>query len=201
VRPLVLAAAALAVVLSAAPASAQETKTTTVPAELVFHHGNRPGDAGNCSAVVFGKWKDVPNTVSATINYTWRGEPYTKSGTPPWDDTYQWVATYTVEPGYHWIEISTSWRDGPLPSDCSDMIATYMERYSSTATATLTVEIDQEACNAAKRGLTKARARVKARRASLRNAETGAPKRRARARLENAKRIRDRASQRVERVC
>jgi hypothetical protein len=32
----------------------------TVDAEIVFANANHPGDPGNCSSVVFGKWRDVP---------------------------------------------------------------------------------------------------------------------------------------------
>jgi hypothetical protein len=200
-RLLAASAAVLAMALSAMPASAATTKVTTVPAEIVFANGNRPGDAGNCSAVVFGKWRDVPGTISATIEYTWKGAPYTKTGTPPWDDTYEFVATYTVEPGYHWIEISTSWADGPVANDCSGMVETYKQRYSTTAVAKLTVEIDPAKCKAATDRADARRRKVNKLRAQLRSAETAGAKNRLRARLEKAKERRSKAVARMKAAC
>jgi hypothetical protein len=187
--------------LSAMPASAATTKVKTVPAEIVFANGNRPGDAGNCSAIVFGRWRHVPNTISATVEYTWKGEAHSKTGTPPWDDIYEWVATYTVEPGYHWIAISQSWRDGPLPSDCSDMVETARQRYSTTAVAKLTVEIDPAKCKAATDRAKARRRAVNGLRAQLRSAETARAKNRLRARLENAKERRSKAIARMKAAC
>lgn len=32
-------------------------------------HGQRPGDPGDCSALVFVQWADVPGTTNATVFY------------------------------------------------------------------------------------------------------------------------------------
>lgn len=199
-RLLAALCAVLAMALMATPALA-ETKTQTVDAEIVFQNGNRPGDPGNCSAVVFGKWKDVPGTTAATIHYKWKGADYTKSGAPPWDDTYTWVASYTVEPGYHWIEISTSWSDGPVANDCSDAIATYKERYSTEAEAELTVEIDPAKCKAAQKALTKWRGSVNRLKGQLRDATTKRAKKQLNAKLTSAKAKRARAQKRAGQAC
>jgi hypothetical protein len=64
-----------------------------VDGEVVFAYAQRPGDPGNCSAIVFVQWADVPGTVSAEAFYLWRGEEHSKVSEPPFDDTYEWVAT------------------------------------------------------------------------------------------------------------
>ena len=96
--------------LSATTASAA-TEVKTVKGEVVFAYGQRPGDPGNCSAIVFVKWPDQPRTVSATAFYTFKGQERSQVAAPPFNDTYEWVATYTVTPGYHWIQAGKSWKD------------------------------------------------------------------------------------------
>ena len=199
-RLLAVLCAALAVAITA-PAATAATKVKTVPAEIVFKNGNRPGDPGNCSALVFGRWKDVQGTVAATVHYLWRGSEYSKSGEPPWDDTYTWVATYTVDPGYHWLEISTSWADGPRAIDCCSQIETYKERYSVEARAELTVEIDPAKCKAAKKAVTKWRGRVNELKAALNDATTKRAKKRLNAKLTSAKAARSRANKRAGELC
>jgi hypothetical protein len=199
-RLLAVLCAVLAMTLMATTASAA-TKTKTVDAEIVFEKGNRPGDPGNCSSVVFGKWKDVPGTTAATVYYTWRGTEYSVSGEPPWNDTYEWVATYTVEPGYHWLEISTSWSDGPRPNDCSSQVETAKERYSTEGRAELTIEIDPAKCKAAEKAVTKWRGKVTSIKAQLRKAETKRAKRQLNAKLTAAKEKRGRAVKRAGDLC
>jgi hypothetical protein len=191
---------AAALVVPAATASAK-TKVQTVDAEIVFQNGNRPGDEGNCSAVVFGKWKDVPRTVSATVYYTYQGEERSVTGVPPWDDTYEFVATYTVEPGYHWIEISTSWGDGPVANDCSNKVEIYKTRYGTEGRAELTVEIDPAECKAAQKAVTKWRGSVNKLKAELRKATTRKAKKQLNAKLTSAKGKRARAEKRMKAVC
>jgi hypothetical protein len=119
----------------------------------------------------------------------------------PWDDTYTWVATYTVDPGYHWIEISTSWSDGPRPNDCSSQVATAKERYSTQARAELTIEIDPAQCKAAKKAASTWLDKVKSVRAQLRKATTTKAKEKLSAKLTTVKGKRARAVKRVTAVC
>lgn len=199
-RLLAVLSVVLAVACSATAASAA-TKVKTVDAEIVFANANRPGDPGNCSSVVFGRWRDVPRTISATVYYLWRGSEYSKSGAAPWDDTYTWVATYTVEPGYHWIAISTSWSDGPNPNDCSEQVVRAKERYSVAARAELTIEIDPAECKAAKKAAATWVDKVNAVRAQLRKATTAKAKKKLGAKLTTVKGKRARAVKRVAEVC
>jgi hypothetical protein len=185
----------------AAPAAAQETKTQTVPGEVVFATGQRPGKPGNCSAIVFVKWKDVPGTTSATAFYPYRGAETSESLTPPFSDTYDWVATYTVEPGFHWIAVGKSWRDGAKPSDCSDFSAKQKAVYGTVARVELQVPaFDAKACNAAKHTLAARRKAVKKLQKQLHHA-TGNKRKRLKAKVKKAKAKRTKAAARVKKDC
>jgi hypothetical protein len=73
--------------LSATSASAA-TEVKTVKGEVVFAYGQRPGDPGNCSAIVFVKWPDQPRTISARAIYTFNGQERSQVAAPPFNDTY-----------------------------------------------------------------------------------------------------------------
>lgn len=198
---MVVAALALALALPGS-AAAQETKTQTVSAEVVYTNGQRPGDPGNCSAVVFVKWADVPGTTAATAYYMFKGEERSKASTPPFDDTYEWVATYQVDPGFHWIQVGVSWSDGPAANDCSATREKYKTLISTEARVELQVPaVDEKACTAAKRARADRRKAVSKLQKKLRNAEGAKARKRINAKLKQAKTKRDNASARVKEVC
>jgi hypothetical protein len=120
--------------LSATSASAA-TEVKTVKGEVIFAHGQRPTDPGNCSAIVFVQWADQPGTVSAKAFYTWKGKEYSKVAESPFNDTYEWVATYTVPPGQHWIQVGKGWRDGPGVDTCEDAAAQRVHRQGEAQAA------------------------------------------------------------------
>jgi len=155
---------ALFALAAAAPAAASAgTVTKTVPAQYVFVHGQNPADPGNCSAIVFAQWTDVPGTISALARYTglvdaaW-GEQ-TESRPAPFDDTYKWVATYTVPAGSHWIQIGKGWRDGPGVDDCADMSAKQPALYRAPVNVDLTIQ-ESAGCVSAHRKADKATASI-----------------------------------------
>ena len=116
------------------------SKTVVVPARIVIKHGNRPSDPGNCSAVVFAQWKDVPGTTAATVSYVWQGEDHSVSGKAPFPAKFNIVATYRVPEGYRWIVVGYSHADGPTPNDCSQVVSRIKPLYSANgASAELTV--------------------------------------------------------------
>jgi hypothetical protein len=132
VRSIVVVVSLLVMGLSATTASAA-TEVKTVKGEVVFAFGQRPGDHGNCSAIVFVKWPDQPRTVSARAIYTFNGQERSEVAAPPFHDTFAWVATYTVPPGYHWIQVGKSWKDGPLADTCEALSAKQRTRTKLTA--------------------------------------------------------------------
>ncbi len=192
---------ALALAL-AAPAAAQETKVVTVPGEVIYTNAQRPGDPGNCSAVAFVRWADVPGTISARAIYTRQGAEASEFRAAPFDDTYQLVATYTVQPGFHWIAVSRGWSDGPRPNDCSVTREKLKTIVGPPARVELTVPaVDAKACNAAKRNLTAQKKAVKRLQKQLKRASGKKAKKRTRAKLKKAKARRTKAAARVQRDC
>jgi len=135
-----------------APGGPVVANTVVVPATIVFEHGNRKNKPGNCSAVVFAKWKDVPGTTSAMVTYRWKTVDYHVEGSPPFSDQYEWVAKYRVPAGYHWLKVSAGWKDGPTPNDCSSYLPYFKSVYSIKASALLKYERAPE-CDDAVRGL------------------------------------------------
>jgi hypothetical protein len=103
-----------------APTASATTKEKTVKGEVVFAHGQRPGDPGDCSAIVFVKWADVPGTVSARAIYTFNGSERSESLPAPFNDTFKFVADYQVPAGYHWIAVGRSWANGPVANTCEE---------------------------------------------------------------------------------
>lgn len=122
-RFLLLPLALVALLCAAATAAYADTVKVTVPADLIFQYGQDPIDAGHCSALVFVRWADVPGTVSATAFYNMKtsGAPREESvaaAAPAFHDTTNWVLLYQVDPGYHWINVSKGWSDGPVANTC-----------------------------------------------------------------------------------
>lgn len=194
---------ALCVVALALPVASAGAKTVqkTVPGELVFAHAQRPGDPGNCSAVVFVQWTDVPGTTNATAHYVYRGAPGSKAGQAPFDDTYEWVATYTVSPGAHWIQLTVSWADGPIANTCESTSEKQRAVYSGPVTVDLTVTLDPKLCVDAKAKLAARKKAVTALQKRLGDATTQKAKRKLRAKLTKAKAKRTTATTRVTEVC
>jgi hypothetical protein len=161
--------------LAANPAAA-DTKTVTVPATLVFQHGANPDPAhpGNCSALVFAQWASTGQNVTsgtATVKFQSPAGYTTASSAagPLFQDTTQYVRTYTVSPGAHWINVGTSGGDGVEPDDCHALDARHHELFAgAVATIALTVEVDEAVCAKAKaksmarsKSVTKAKTKLK----------------------------------------
>lgn len=196
----ILVVCLLSLALPVASATAK-TVEKTVPGELVFQHGQRPGDPGNCSGVVFAQWKDVPGTVSATAYYVYRGAETSKSAQPPFNDVYEWVATYTVSPGAHWIQLGVSWADGPVVNTCADVNEKQRAVYTGPVRVELTVEIDPKVCKDAQAKLSARRKVVTTVRKRLNNATTQKAKNKLRGKLERARTKRATAAKRVTELC
>lgn len=208
----VVSLCALALVLSnATTAIALEPKTEvkSVPAEIVFEKANEPGDPGHCAAIVFVKWQDVPYTLSSTVHYTYKGEEKTSVATkPPFDDSYSFVANFTVPYGSHWISVAQSWGDGPVANDCGAAQIKQQERYTQPARADLTVEVqepvvttDPKACEDANANLKKRNKAVSKLLGKLRKAPGDKAKERIRTKLKKARRDRAKAVQQVAKDC
>lgn len=120
--------------------AAGERITKTVPAEIVIEHGSRPGKPGHCSAVSFAQWKKVPGTKSASVSYVYAERDYSKSGSAPFDNTFEWVRKYTAPGGTDRIQLGKRWINGSKPNDCSEDAADYNEHYVKGALVVLTIE-------------------------------------------------------------
>lgn len=190
----------LALALPVASASAK-TVQKTVPGELVFANGQRPGDPGNCSAIVFVQWADVPGTTNATAYYMFNGKEYSKAAPPPFNDSYEWVATYTVPPGAHWIQVGKGWSDGPVANTCEGTSAKQRTLFATPVRVELTVELDPKLCKDAQAKLAERKKAVTKIKGELRNATTQKAKSRLRAKLTRAKTKRDNAAKRIGEVC
>lgn len=190
----------LTIGLSVAPASAK-TVTKTVDGEVVFKYGQRPTDPGNCSAIVFVQWADVPGTTNATAHYTFNGKDGSQTREAPFDDTYEWVATYTVQPGYHWIQVGKGWSDGPRPNTCQGTSDKQRTLFGTEATVDLTIEIDPKLCKDAQKKLTARKKAVNAIKKQLRSATTQKAKKRLNAKLTKAKTKRGKAHKKVVELC
>lgn len=194
-------ALALVALGAATPSAVSKTTTVTVPAEFVVMNGQRPGDPGDCSAIGFVRWPDRAGTVSAKAIYTYKGVEQSKSAAPPFDDTYEWVATYTVTPGFHWIAISKSWVNGSQPNTCESDVPRIQALYGTTARVELEVEIDPRVCTAARARLNKSRTRVAALADQLGAASTARRRAALRAALDRAKADRTKAGKAVREAC
>jgi hypothetical protein len=196
----ILLASLLITGLSATSASAK-TEVKTVPGEVVFAYGQRPGDPGNCSAIVFVKWADQPRTISARAIYTFKGQERSQGAPPPFNDTYEWVATYTVPPGFHWIQVSKGWADGPVANTCEGTSAKQRTLIGTVARVELTVELDPKLCTAAKATLAARSKTVNRLKAQLRKASTKTATSKLRKKLATAKVSRAKWVKRVGTVC
>ena len=184
-----------------APSATAATKVKTVDGELVFANGQRPGDPGDCSAVTFVQWADVPGTVSAKAIYTYTGEERSTSAAPPFDDTYKLVADYQVPAGHHWIAVGKGWINGPGVRTCEDVRERHRQIFGTEARVELTIEIDPAACNAAKAKLAARKKAVSNLSSQLRKASTQKAKKALRSKIAKAKTKRAAAAKRVKAVC
>jgi hypothetical protein len=200
VRSIVVAVSLLVMGLSATTASAA-TEVKTVKGEVVFAFGQRPGDPGNCSAIVFVKWPDQPRTISARAIYTFNGQERSEVAAPPFHDTFAWVATYTVPPGYHWIQVGKSWKDGPVADTCEGLSAKQRTIIGTEARVELTLAPDPKVCNSAKTTLAAKRTAVNKLKAQLRKASSTKAKSKLRTKLTAAKAKQAKAAKRVGQVC
>jgi hypothetical protein len=183
------------------PTATADTKEKTVKGEVVFEHGQRPGDPGDCSAIVFVKWADVPGTTLARAIYTFNGSERSESLAPPFDDTFKLVADYQVPAGHHWIAVGRSWSNGPVANTCEDTSERQKEIIGTEASVELTVEIDPKVCKAAKTKLTARRKAVNKLSTQLRKASSKKAKKALRAKIAKAKTKRANATKRVREVC
>ncbi len=116
---------AMSALLGATSSAGAATVKITKPAQLVFHHGAKADDPGNCSALYFVQWPHVPNVTSATgVIHRTDGTPKTEmAGGPDFHNVSSTVITYTVPAGHDWVALGAGWADGPVANDCSDMSA------------------------------------------------------------------------------
>jgi len=200
--PRLIAVLAALLLLPAAAAQAQ-TKTVTVPGQLVFEHGASPTDPGNCSAAIFAQWKADPKlkvTSATAIVFPPEGEQR-KVKEAPFDDTYDWVRVYTAPPGTHRIQIGVSWGDGPVANDCGDANATHMGQWPNK-TAKIELQVDTSAdCTAAQKQVTKASKALLKARTKLARARSDKGKRRARAQVRSAQAAKKKADKAVRESC
>jgi hypothetical protein len=144
-RRLAAAAVALGVFMCAAPASSSadvETLKKTVDAKIVFEYGANPARPGNCSAVAFAEWKDVPGTKSAlatTVTAAGKKIEVTASA-PDFHDYNHTAREYFAPPGSHRIIIGAGWGDGPKPNDCGLTSLKQRESLINPVTVELTFE-------------------------------------------------------------
>ncbi len=206
-RPRIALTAAVTAVLVAlgiltAPAATAGTSTEeiTVPATIQYLHGQDPADPGHCSALVFVQWADVPGTVSARAYYTFKGQERSESAVPPFSDTTDWVVTYTVSPGNHWILVGKSWVDGPTVATCEDKAELYKTLITAPVRVVLTVERDSSKCEAAQVAVTKLQGKVKSLKSRMK-AATGKRKAALRKALRTRKKQLAKAKLAEERAC
>ncbi len=146
----------------ALPASIAEAKTTAkvVPAIVVFGHGQNPDKVGNCSAVVFVQWVDVPNTVSARAFYTFNGKNYNKAAGPPFQDTFSLVIDYVAPVGAHRIQVGAGWAAGPKPNDCSATSEKQKTLFGTTATVEVVIDVEKAKCDKANERVAKTQKKI-----------------------------------------
>jgi hypothetical protein len=184
-----------------APTASAATKEKTVKGDVVFAHGQRPGDPGDCSAIVFVQWADVPGTVSARAIYTFNGSERSESLPAPFNDTFKFVADYQVPAGYHWIAVGRSWSNGPVANTCEDTSEKQKQIIGTKASVELTIEIEPAVCNAAKAKLAVRKKAVSKLSSHLRKASTQKAKKALRSKIAKAKTKRATAAKRVHDVC
>jgi hypothetical protein len=128
----------------AIPAAAEgATEEVSVPATLVISTENDPANLAACGTLAFYEWSDVPNTTSATVNYTKNGAPASETAAAPFHDSLpgEKPPRY-APPGRHWISVGFSYAaGGPIPNlHCKNEYEPKMQTvFSPTATVVLTV--------------------------------------------------------------
>jgi hypothetical protein len=200
-RRLIVSALLAASLVSAAPAAASTTHTKTVPATLVFNHGQRPGHPGNCSAVVFLQWADVPGTTNAKGHYVWKGAAKTKSIEAPFEDTFELVALYQAPPGFHWMEVGKGWTDGPKANTCEEMSNRQKVNYGTAASVELQVADDPAVCKRATARLLAANKAVAKATKAVARAKSAKSRKARNAKLKKARARQAKAVKRYNDVC
>lgn len=198
----------------AIPAAAEgATKQVSVPATLVISTENDPANLGACGTLAFYEWKDVPDTTSATVEYTAYGKPASETAAgPSFHDYLPNEKPPRYAPlGRHWISVGWSYAAGGSPTELNmtcknDFEPKARAALSATATVVLTVEgpvakRDPKACEAARKNLKARNKDVSRLLGKLRNAEGKEAKGRIRGKLANAKSKRAKAVQKVAAIC
>lgn len=140
-RRSLLTLAALGVALSLPAGASAATVVRTVPATVAIFTVYSPTNPLNCGVVAMGQWADVPGTVSATVRWTFVGQPQARGGTPPFDDSRTFVGPLIVPPGNHWLLLGGSSAAGVgAPDACVQMEAKTRTSVSTQATVDLTID-------------------------------------------------------------
>lgn len=197
------------------PAAAKgATQQVSVPGTLVISTANDPANLGACGTLAFYEWSDVPNTTSATVNYTVNGKPASESAAAPFHDymTNEKPPRY-APPGRHWISVGWSYAAGGSPTvpnlHCqNEFEPKFRAWYAPTATVVLTVDVqepvdktDPKACEDARKKLKARNKAVSRLLGNLKNAEGKKAKARIRGKLAKAKSNRAKAVQEVAADC
>lgn len=208
---LAAAVAALAIATWAPSTASAKTEVRAAPAQLVFRHGARPDDAGNCSAAAFVMWQEPRATVRRfpiawKVFWTVNGSARSKDVRPPFDDTFRWVIEYRVPGGSHWANVGITWRDGPIANDCSSYSARQRAMIDPAVRMEITYElqdprVDQARCRAARETLRARNRAVSRLLGQLRSATNDRQRARIRTQLARARTQRAAAAQRVARAC
>lgn len=198
------------------PAAAQgATQQVSVPGTLVISTANNPANLGACGTLVFYEWSDVPNTTSATVNYTKNGTPLSETAAGPsfHDALPNEKPPRYAPPGRHWISVGWSYAAGGSTTEpnlrCQNEFEPKIRAaYAPTATVVLTVEVQEPVDNTNPKACADARKNLKVRNkavsrllGTLKNAEGKKAKARIRGKLAKAKRSRAKAVQKVAADC
>lgn len=195
-------------------AAAGGTREMSVQGTLVISTDNDPANLGDCGTLVFYQWKDVPNTVSATVTFTAAtGKEHSETAAGPSFHDYM---TKQKPPRYaplgsHWISVGWSYSSGGSPTQrntkCKDYFEPKMRAYyPATAKIVLTVEdaapkTDPAKCKAARSALKARNKTVSKLLGKLKRAKGKKAKDRVRRQLAKAKTERAKAVRKVVKTC
>ncbi len=191
------------------------TQQVSVPGSLVISTENDPANLGFCGTLAFYEWSDVPNTTSATVNYTNNGKPASETAAAPFHDYLpNEKPPRHAPPGRHWISVGWSYAAGGSPTVpnliCKNEVEPKIRAaLSPTATVVLTVEVqeppapktDPKVCEDARKKLKVRNKAVSRLLGKLKNAEGKKAKARIRGNLAKAKSNRAKAVQKVAADC
>jgi hypothetical protein len=195
----------------AVPVAAEgATKEVSVPGTLVISTANNPANLGACGTLVFYEWSDVPNTVSATVNYMKNGAPASETAAAPFHDALpKEKPPRHAPPGRHWISVGWSYAAGGSTTEPNQHCKNEFEpkvraAYAPTATVVLTVSVvpgEERACKSAKSTLKKRSKAVRKLNRRLGNASSQRAKSRLQRKLGKAKKQKKAAAKAVRKVC